>query len=81
MADEAKSRMMNTQNMARKSDGAVGRQRMANDSDMRLPGEALIEEAAGEVKEGSFRKCAWNQDKIFGAAKEGKDLTKESDPE
>jgi hypothetical protein len=81
MADEAKARMVDTQNMARKGPGAVGRQRMANDADRRLPGESLIEEAAGEVKEGSFRACAWNMDKITGPAQEGQDLTEESNPE
>jgi hypothetical protein len=81
MADEAKGRMVNTQNMSRKGPGSVGRQRMANDSDARLPGESLIEEACGEVKEGSFRSCAWNMDKITGPAMEGKDMDRPEDPQ
>lgn len=76
MAQDAKAQIVDTQNMARKSE-SVGRQRPANAGDMRLPGERGTEPAAGNVKEGSFRECANLMDSITGPSADTMDMDRE----
>jgi hypothetical protein len=73
---DPKAQIVDTQNMSRKMP-SMGRQRRAEARDMRLPGERLIETAAGDVKEGSFRPVAHMMDAISGPANDSSDLDRE----
>lgn len=73
---DAKANIVDTQNMAKKS-MSMGRQRKAEARDMRLPGERLIERAAGDVKEGSFRDAANLMDSITGPSADNMDMDRE----
>lgn len=65
------AKIVNTQNMSKKS-MSMGRQRRMNDSDMALPGEGLIQVAEGAVKEGSARAAAEIMDNITGPSNENR---------